>query len=36
MWAFAWRGTDDMARIIIIALLVIGALLLWRSWRNKR
>jgi len=25
-----------MARIIIIALLVIGALLLWRSWRNKR
>jgi len=25
-----------MARIIIIALLVIGALLLWRSWRNKQ
>jgi len=25
-----------MARIIIFALLVIGALLLWRSWRNKQ
>jgi len=25
-----------MARIIIIALIVIGALLLWRSWRNRK
>jgi len=25
-----------MARIIVIALLVIGALLLWRSWRNRK
>jgi len=25
-----------MARIIILALLVIGALLLWRSWRNRK
>jgi len=25
-----------MARIIVIALLVIGALLLWRSWRKRK
>jgi len=29
-------GVFFMARLIIVALLIIGALLLWRAWRNRK